>query len=544
MKHNQKQAFTLIELIVVITILAILWTIAFIALQWYSAQARDSKRVSDISNIKKSLELFSLSTWKFPKPDDYNTVSYYWELIWYQWKVWDQVTKNLSRNLNEKPVDPLTQEEYTYSTINAQTEYELLALYESDLISWVQVLEESYAKIRDFAKIEGNYNWLYARTSSFYIPTPSIINWNVWWNVDFADDESLIESQVVTWWDNIPLTSTWGLNIKFSPYEWTITRESTEEEKMQLVEAIQTAYSGSQLANDTTYADVLSRTSTWGLVEFVDVVVLEVAEFSTFSNGGWYSSWEGENNEWWELLNDWNIAEVCEWADRWTLIYESTNSDDPTWLTCEHDIAVCSWDGIWYIIQACNIWATTTDLLNAGSRWKYFQWWRNKPFYPSPSILESNPIENEDYNPNNDEYWFISWENSPRYDWLVTQDDNLWWYYEWTWTDEQRQWPCPTWYHVPSSLEWLWLVQAWSSLWPYSAWNTWDFFRARLRLPKSGLLSRLSWNSWWVNGYGFYWTSDADWDEAGHLRYGYNEISVGGSSDLRAFGQSIRCFQN
>lgn len=66
-----KLGFTLIELIVVITILAILWTIAFVSIQWYSAQARDSKRLSDIQNIKKSLELFSLNTWKYPLPDDF-----------------------------------------------------------------------------------------------------------------------------------------------------------------------------------------------------------------------------------------------------------------------------------------------------------------------------------------------------------------------------------------------------------------------------------------------------------------------------------------
>jgi prepilin-type N-terminal cleavage/methylation domain-containing protein len=63
-KQNNSLWFTLVELIVVITILAILWTIAFISLQWYSAQARDSKRLSDIQNIKSSLELFSINTWK------------------------------------------------------------------------------------------------------------------------------------------------------------------------------------------------------------------------------------------------------------------------------------------------------------------------------------------------------------------------------------------------------------------------------------------------------------------------------------------------
>ena len=46
-----RKAFTLVELIVVITILAILWTISFISLQWYSREARDSKRITDTRNL-------------------------------------------------------------------------------------------------------------------------------------------------------------------------------------------------------------------------------------------------------------------------------------------------------------------------------------------------------------------------------------------------------------------------------------------------------------------------------------------------------------
>ncbi|MDD3145415.1 MAG: leucine-rich repeat domain-containing protein [Candidatus Gracilibacteria bacterium] len=51
------KAFTLVELIVVITILAILGTIAFINLQGYSTGARDSKRISDINNIQKKITI-------------------------------------------------------------------------------------------------------------------------------------------------------------------------------------------------------------------------------------------------------------------------------------------------------------------------------------------------------------------------------------------------------------------------------------------------------------------------------------------------------
>ena len=53
----KKKAFTLVELIVVITILAILWTIAFISLSWYSKEARDSKRITDTSGLLSKINI-------------------------------------------------------------------------------------------------------------------------------------------------------------------------------------------------------------------------------------------------------------------------------------------------------------------------------------------------------------------------------------------------------------------------------------------------------------------------------------------------------
>ena len=65
MKKIRKKAFTLIELIVVITILAILWTIAFMSFIWYSVTSRDSLRISDIKTMKTWLELYHLQVWKW-----------------------------------------------------------------------------------------------------------------------------------------------------------------------------------------------------------------------------------------------------------------------------------------------------------------------------------------------------------------------------------------------------------------------------------------------------------------------------------------------
>lgn len=60
-------AFTLVELIVVITILAILWTIAFITLQWYSMDARDSKRVSDVRSLLNKINVENVKWVEYEK---------------------------------------------------------------------------------------------------------------------------------------------------------------------------------------------------------------------------------------------------------------------------------------------------------------------------------------------------------------------------------------------------------------------------------------------------------------------------------------------
>jgi prepilin-type N-terminal cleavage/methylation domain-containing protein len=49
--YKSKKAFTLVELIVVITILVILFTIALVSFKNYTKDARDGNRVASISDI-------------------------------------------------------------------------------------------------------------------------------------------------------------------------------------------------------------------------------------------------------------------------------------------------------------------------------------------------------------------------------------------------------------------------------------------------------------------------------------------------------------
>ncbi|MFK7780468.1 MAG: hypothetical protein QM490_05040, partial [Candidatus Gracilibacteria bacterium] len=95
-----------------------------------SASSRDSVRISDVSNMKTSLELFHLNAGKYPLPDDSQIIEYELETLWFQGDFGSKVVSQLSRNLNEVPIDPLSNKTYIYSVVNNKNEYEILSLLE------------------------------------------------------------------------------------------------------------------------------------------------------------------------------------------------------------------------------------------------------------------------------------------------------------------------------------------------------------------------------------------------------------------------------
>ena len=134
-KNNKKRTFiwfTLVELIVVIVILAILATIAFLSFNSQSSAARNSTRMADINNVTKSLELYFIKTWSYPAPDSNVTITYLGWDLWYQWTIWDSLTKRL-QSLSKKVIDPLDSTEYWYSKIAYGSAYQLSAKFEWDV---------------------------------------------------------------------------------------------------------------------------------------------------------------------------------------------------------------------------------------------------------------------------------------------------------------------------------------------------------------------------------------------------------------------------
>ncbi len=196
-----KQAFTLVELIVVITILAILWTIAFISLQWYSRDTRNSVRISDLSNINKMIWVKIAETWKVPAPEDYVEITASWTVLNYQWKAWEKVLDILWVFNWWK--DPLDETYYTYSTNTNLTKYQLLWFLEWDsLSSNLNMLETTNAE-SDLSAREIKTKWddlwivIDFVTNEPVTETVDILNTTDTYKTVFASEE-IVEW---TWWE-------------------------------------------------------------------------------------------------------------------------------------------------------------------------------------------------------------------------------------------------------------------------------------------------------------------------------------------------------
>lgn len=66
--HALKKGFTLVELVVVITILAILTAIASVSYKSHLITARDGVRAADINNLSEALRASIVNDGGIPKP--------------------------------------------------------------------------------------------------------------------------------------------------------------------------------------------------------------------------------------------------------------------------------------------------------------------------------------------------------------------------------------------------------------------------------------------------------------------------------------------
>lgn len=353
---RRNAGFTLVELIVVITILAILGTIAIMAFSGYSKNARDSARIADITNIKKTLELWMLSSWTYPLPTDGESVTYSWATVWTQGTFGDSVINTVWK-LEKKPLDPLYDVEYTYSVVNSRKSYEIWTILEWSQIANIPFVDQTFAAENYKAYISGTYNGLVVLAStgsSDYILTiPTIIS------SDLSNLEllNIIQNKNLAFnkYDNIPYsyfgvnTWTWKFDFNSSNSSKVLVYSGSLKDEVidatflsEIASNIQSAYSGSTISNEKLYSTVLwidssdtpSVLSTIGdtiknnIVSFnldnIDTTVTPpLVPLYTYNTSTWFTLW---THSWtllswsWITLNQ--IQNDSIWSFSWTTLYK------------------------------------------------------------------------------------------------------------------------------------------------------------------------------------------------------------------------------
>ena len=266
MNLQNKKAFTLVELIVVITILAILWTIAFISLQWFSRDARNSSRISDIKSIEKMFSFYELRESSYPEPSNYENITFSWVLMWKQWTYGESTRKIIwsQWNISNVPVDPLTWNEYTYSVSNAFDEYEVAAVLEWDLPDELSLYSNTYANWELWSTfIRWNYNKRFLEVTvwveDYVLAIPSIIKW-----ITISTDvEEILEQKKLLYHGSNSLPSSYSWTTLFNDdqivwvvvntgsliaFSWSLDdlrNVSNDDIRKDFLENLQESYSGS-----------------------------------------------------------------------------------------------------------------------------------------------------------------------------------------------------------------------------------------------------------------------------------------------------------
>jgi len=127
MKRNPAKGFTILELLVVLAIIGVLSSIAVIQYSNAQAKSRDAKRISDIREIEKALNLYFVDNNVFPIIPEILEITGEDEL--------SQILES-KFYISEVPPDPNHPTyKYTYESNSTGTDYNITFCLETPIIS-------------------------------------------------------------------------------------------------------------------------------------------------------------------------------------------------------------------------------------------------------------------------------------------------------------------------------------------------------------------------------------------------------------------------
>lgn len=171
--------FTLVELIVVVSILAILSAIWFVSYAGYISWVRDTNRISNLKSISDGLTLIS-SQARLPMPQDAVEVLINGSTVWYQGYIWESILKNI--DFAGQGVDPETKQYYTYYINNNRKNFQVMGFLENEENTLWQSVSANYDTL--YPVVYGNS--LGILTDDYNTPIQEIAQYQNAWQVDLT----------------------------------------------------------------------------------------------------------------------------------------------------------------------------------------------------------------------------------------------------------------------------------------------------------------------------------------------------------------------
>ncbi len=248
MFNKSKKAFSLVELLVVITILAIIWAIWVSINDWYKEKTYNTKVVTDLSTIENTFIRYKQENSSFPSPEgnlkyitsDWSYAHDETEAYGFHWYITESTIPK--RFISILPRDPKTNQYYVYGKTISWKSFEVAGVlsywdkYES-ITKWNYIWKEPlYNLIReynwpDFVYDKSKNNFPYNPEEMILTAKISSFTGNLTLNNTITDKNIILERQLIPW-DNIKL-STWSTAIIYYS-DWTVSYLWDNETPLEL----------------------------------------------------------------------------------------------------------------------------------------------------------------------------------------------------------------------------------------------------------------------------------------------------------------------
>lgn len=216
MKHEKQKAFTLVELIVVASIIAILGTIGFVSFSESIPDARDAQRKSDMAKVLSSMKTYKQKKWSYPFPGDKFELTFWTNNVFaYQGFLNNNVSLS---TLNEIPLDPELKIPYLYSTLRNRSEFQIAGTLENKeqnkaILKWdYKTVSKLLTPTIVIAAIaDTNINTVASRELFIFDGGKHNLPYDFEWNTEPTTDGSTINQLVndpsITFWVNNDFSS-------------------------------------------------------------------------------------------------------------------------------------------------------------------------------------------------------------------------------------------------------------------------------------------------------------------------------------------------